>query len=294
MFRSKRSRAILALLAASFVFGATFVVVKSAVAQVPPLTFVAWRFLLGALLLSIFALPRGRTIWWHGTLAGLALFCGYAFQTAGLTETSASNSALITGLYVVITPFLAALFARRPPTWWAVGAAAISFAGLILITGADGLSFERGDLLTLACAFSFSMHIVILSRLARHHPVVPFTAVQLAVTSALAFPTALIIEGAVLPPTSVWGALLITGIGASAGCFVLQIWAQTVVGATTAAVVLAAEPAFAVATAWVVLDERLTAAGWAGAALILMAIFIVVTKQTDQASIEAEAVTPAH
>jgi drug/metabolite transporter (DMT)-like permease len=294
MFRSNRSRAILALLAASFVFGATFVVVKSAVVEVPPLTFVAWRFLLGALLLSIFAFPRGHRIWWHGTLAGLALFGGYAFQTAGLTETSASNSALITGLYVVITPFLAALFARRPPSWWSVGAAAMSFGGLILITGAGDLGFDRGDLLTLACAFCFSTHIVVLSRLARHHPVVPFTVVQLAITSALAFPAALLIEGPVLPPSSVWGALLITGIGASAGCFVLQIWAQTVVGATTAAVVLAAEPAFAVATAWVVLGERLTVAGWAGAALILIAIFIVVTKQTDQASIEAEAVTPAH
>jgi drug/metabolite transporter (DMT)-like permease len=100
MFRSTRSRAILALLAASFVFGATFVVVKSAVEQVPPLTFVAWRFLLGAAVLALLALPRGKRIWWHGTLAGLALFCGYAFQTAGLTTTSASNSALITGLYV--------------------------------------------------------------------------------------------------------------------------------------------------------------------------------------------------
>jgi drug/metabolite transporter (DMT)-like permease len=294
MFRSSRSRAILALLVASFVFGATFVVVKSAVEQVPPLTFVAWRFLLGAAVLSLLAFPRGKRIWWHGALAGLALFCGYAFQTAGLTTTSASNSALITGLYVVITPFLAALFARRPPGWWSVIAAALSFAGLILITGADGISLGRGDLLTLACAFSFSAHIVVLSRLARHHPVVPFTAVQLTVVTALAFPTAFLIEGPMLPPSSVWGALLITGLGASAGCFVLQIWAQTVVGATTAAVVLAAEPAFAVATAWVVLGERLTLAGWAGAGAIIVAIYLVVTKQTDQASLEAEAVTPAH
>jgi drug/metabolite transporter (DMT)-like permease len=59
-------------------------------------------------------------------------------------------------------------------------------------------------------------------------------------------------------------------------------------------VVLAAEPAFAVATAWVVLNERLTLAGWSGAAMILVAIYIVVTRQTDRASIEAEAVTPAH
>jgi drug/metabolite transporter (DMT)-like permease len=294
MFSSDRRRAVLALLAASFVFGATFVVIKSALEQVSPLTFVAWRFMLGALVLALFALPRGRTIWWHGTIAGLALFSGYAFQTAGLAGTSASNSALITGLYVVITPFLASLFARRTTSWWSVGGAALSFGGLILLTGTDGLSFQRGDLLTLACAFSFAFHIVALSRLARHHPVVPFTTVQLAVTSALAFPAALLIEGPVLPPGSVWGALLLTGLGASAGCFVLQIWAQRVVGATTAAVVLAAEPAFAVATAWVVLDERLTLAGWSGAAMILVAIYIVVTRQTDRASIEAEAVTPAH
>jgi drug/metabolite transporter (DMT)-like permease len=294
MFSSSRSRAILALLVASFVFGATFVVVKSAVEQVPPLTFVAWRFLLGAAVLFLLAVPRGRRIWWHGSLAGLALFAGYAFQTAGLTTTSASNSALITGLYVVITPFLAAMFARKPPGWWSVIAAALSFGGLILITGADGISLGRGDLLTLAWAFSFSAHIVVLSRLARHHPVVPFTAVQLTIVAALAFPTAFLIEGPMIPPSSVWGALLITGLGASAGCFVLQIWAQTVVGATTAAVVLAAEPAFAVATAWVVLGERLTPAGWAGAGAIIIAIYLVVTKQTDQASLEAEAVTPAH
>jgi drug/metabolite transporter (DMT)-like permease len=75
---------------------------------------------------------------------------------------------------------------------------------------------------------------------------------------------------------------------------VLQIWAQTVVGAETTAVILAAEPAFAIATAWVVLGERLTLAGWVGAALILVAIFVVVTRQTDHASIEAEAVSPAH
>jgi drug/metabolite transporter (DMT)-like permease len=49
-----------------------------------------------------------------------------------------------------------------------------------------------------------------------------------------------------------------------------------------------------VATAWVVLGERLTLAGWAGAGAIIVAIYLVVTKQTDQASLEAEAVTPAH
>jgi drug/metabolite transporter (DMT)-like permease len=294
MFRTDRSRAILALLAASFVFGATFVVVKSAVERIPPISFVAWRFLLGALLLSVFAIPRGKKIWLHGTISGVALFAGYSLQTTGLAETSASNSALITGLYVVITPFLASLFARKTPSLWSVGAAALSFIGLVLITDTDGFRLEQGDLLTLGCALAFALHIVALSRFARHHPVVPFTTVQLAVTSVLAFALSLVFEVQNIPDPSVWGALLLTGLGASAGCFVLQIWSQTVVGATTAAVVLAAEPAFAVATAWIVLGERLSLAGWAGAGLILVAIFIVVTKQQDQASVEAEAVSPAH
>jgi drug/metabolite transporter (DMT)-like permease len=230
----------------------------------------------------------------HGSIAGVALFAGYALQTTGLTQTSASNSALITGLYVVITPFLASLFARRTPSWWSVGAALLSFMGLILLTDTDGFRFERGDLLTLGCAVSFAVHIVALSRFAKHHPVVPFTTVQLAVTSLLAFGLSLAFEVQTIPPSSVWGALLLTGLGASAGCFVLQIWAQTVVGATTAAVVLAAEPAFAVATAWVVLNERLSIGGWAGAGLILVGIFVVLTKERDLASVEAEAVSPAH
>jgi drug/metabolite transporter (DMT)-like permease len=294
MLKTDRSRAVLALLVASFVFGATFVVVKSAIERIPPISFVAWRFLLGALVLSVFAIPKGKLIWMHGSIAGVALFAGYALQTTGLAQTSASNSALITGLYVVITPFLAALFAKRSPGVWSVGAAALAFVGLVLLTDTDGFRLEQGDLLTLGCAMAFAFHIVALSRLARHHPVVPFTTVQLAVTSFLAFGLSMLLEVQNIPPPSVWGALLITGLGASAGCFVLQIWSQTIVGATTAAVVLAAEPAFAVATAWIVLGERLSVGGWIGAGVILVAIFIVVTKQPDQASVEAEAVSPAH
>jgi drug/metabolite transporter (DMT)-like permease len=294
MPESHRTRAILALLAAAFIFGATFVVVKSAVEKVDPISFVAWRFLLGAVFLSLFALPKGRAIWWHGSIAGIALFAGYALQTAGLVETSASNSALITGLYVVITPFLAALFARTAPTWWSVGAAAASFAGLILLTGNTDLHFETGDLLTVGCAFAFAFHIVALGRFARLHPVIPFTTVQLAVTAVLAFPLSWWADGVSLPPMSVWGAIVLTGIGVSALAYMLQIWAQTIVGAATAAIVVASESVFGVATGWIVLGERLDLLAWLGAALIVTSIFVVIAKQRDLSSLEAESVTPAH
>lgn len=295
MFRARENRAVLALVGASFLFGATFVVVKSALEGIEPLGFVAWRFLIGAAILSALAVPRGGTIWRHGAMAGVALFAGYAMQTAGLVATSAANSALITGLYVVFTPFLASLLARRRPSPWVVVAAGGAFAGVALLTGVDDLSLDGGDLLTVGCALAFAVHIVVLAHYAHRHPVVPFTTVQLVTTAVLAFPAALVFEGGVsFPDSSVWAALALTGIGVTAGAFLLQIWAQTVVGASTAAVVLAAEPAFGVATAWVVLGERLSLQGWAGAALIVAAIYVVITRQRDTASREAEAVTPAH
>lgn len=291
---SPETKAVLALVVASFLFGATFVIVKSAIESIGPISFVAWRFVLGAAILLLIGVPRGRSIWRDGSIAGVALFAGYALQTGGLALTSASNSALITGLFVVVTPFLAAAFHRYRPSPWSVGAAVVAFLGLFLVTGADGLRLGGGDLLTLGCAFAFAVHVVALSIFAPKHPVIPFTAVQLAVVAVGSIPLAMVLDGFAWPDRSVWPAILITGIAVSVGAYVLQAWAQTVVGAATAAVVLAAEPAFGVATAWVVLGESLDPAGWLGAGMILAAIVVVIKRQKDPASIQAEAVTPAH
>ncbi|HEY7822866.1 MAG TPA: DMT family transporter [Acidimicrobiia bacterium] len=295
MFASRQSRAVLALTGAAFLFGATFVVVKSALDSIQPLSFVAWRFAIGAVVLATLAIPKGKSLWLDGTLAGVALFSGYALQTIGLEFTTAANSALITGLYVVITPFLAALLARRAPSPWVVAAAAVSFGGLILFTGVDSLSLDLGDLLTVGCAFGFAIHIVTLARFAHRHPVVPFTTVQLTVTASLSIALSALFEsGPGIPDRSVWPAIAITALGVTVGAYLLQIWSQTVVGAGTAAIVLSSEPVFGVATAWVVLGERLGTQGWIGAGLIVVAIYLVVTRQRDEASREAEAVTPAH
>ena len=288
-------RAILALVAAAFLFGATFVVVKSALDHIAPVEFVAWRFLIGAVVLATLTLPKGKKIWWRGAVAGAALFAGFALQTAGLQFTTASNSALITGLYVVFTPFLASALSRRWPSPWVVAGALTAFAGVALLTGVDGLSLGRGDWLTVGCALAFAVHIIILAHWAHQHPVIPFTMVQMGVTSLLAFAFAMFFEGGVgLPDRSVWAALALTGIGVTAGAYLLQIWAQTVVGPSTTAVVLAAEPAFGVAAGWIVLGEHLDVSGWIGAGLILTAIYIVITRQRDEASRAAEAVTAAH
>jgi drug/metabolite transporter (DMT)-like permease len=228
------------------------------------------------LVLMLFVPPRGKTVWRDGALAGSLLFVGYSLQTAGLVTTGASNSALITGLFIIFTPLLAALLYRRKPSLGVAAAAVLAFIGVVFLTFRPETALARGDLLTVGAAVAFAVHIIALDRLANRHSLITFTAVQLLVTGILAFPLAAAIEGIPLPGRRELPAILITALGVSIGGYLLQLWAQTIISPSRTAILLALEPAFAVATAAVVLSERLTMAGWVGAGLIMAAILLVI------------------
>jgi drug/metabolite transporter (DMT)-like permease len=287
--------AFIALVAAAFLYGVTFVVVKDAVEFTPPVGFVGWRFLLGAAALFLITRPSGILLWRHGAVAGVFLLAGYALQTQGLTSTTASNSGLITGLYVVFTPLLAAAVARRTPRVWVVAGALVAFTGLAFLTLDEALRLQRGDALTVGAALAYSAHIVYLSRVVHRHQVLPFTAVQALVTAAGGLGYSAVAEGIEIPPAEAWPAVVITGLAVSAGAFLLQVWSQTVLGPARTGVILALEPTFAAASAAVFLGERLTPTGWLGAGLILVGIYVVLGATGDEDALPAaEAVTPAH
>ena len=125
-----------------------------------------------------------------GGTAGVALFSGYGLQTVGLQYTSTSNSAFLTGLFVVFTPLLAAGLLRRAPGPAALAGVALATAGLFLLTGAR-VAVSAGDALTFGCALAFAVHILVLGEVTgRFHPV-RLNTVQLVVVaagSALALP----------------------------------------------------------------------------------------------------------
>jgi drug/metabolite transporter (DMT)-like permease len=279
-----------ALALASLLFGVTFVVVKDAVEIVPPLSFVGWRFLLGASLLFAIRLPRGRRLWRDGSIAGVLLFAGYALQTQGLTSTSASNSGLITGLYVVLTPLLAAAVGRRAPRVIVLAGAALAICGFAVLTIVDDFGLEAGDAFTAGCAVAFAAHIVFLARSAHQYPVLSFTGVQLAVTAVLGLTASGLVEGVGFPPRPSWTAIAITGILVSAGAFYLQVWSQTVVGPSRTAIVLALEPAFAALSGAVLLGERLGGRGLVGAGLIVGGIYVVLVGTGSEDELESVAI----
>ena len=166
---SRSLKAHILLILVTLVWGATFVQIKNALQDISPLLFNAVRMALAAVVLAAIYLPHLRSInsavFRSGVLVGVFLWLGYEFQTTGLKLTTASKSAFLTSLSVVLVPiFLTVFWRRKVSLWTAVGVVA-AFTGLYLLTvpsgsGEDWLgnfrSVNRGDVLTMACAIAFT------------------------------------------------------------------------------------------------------------------------------------------
>ena len=270
--------ALLALVAVTAVWGVTFVQVKDAVALYPLFAFLAVRFAIATAVLAPVAAGRLRRLERRGVYAGaglgLLLAVGYALQTAGLERTTVSSTGFVTGLYVVFTPLLAlALFRVRSGRAVWVGVA-LATLGLALLSGVEAGSWT-GDLLVLAGAAAYSLQIVLLERFAPRYDVVAFTQVEMAAAFAGFALVALALGQLELPRGwTVWGALVVTGVFASALAFLVQTWAQRRTTATRAALAFALEPVWAAVFGYALAGDRLGAWGWAGAALIMVGIVV--------------------
>jgi drug/metabolite transporter (DMT)-like permease len=274
-----RVPAVAALVLVTAVWGVTFVQVKDAVALYPLFAFLAVRFAIASVTLAPFAAGRvrglGRRGAAAGALLGLLLAAGYALQTAGLERTSVSNAGFVTGLYVVFTPLLAlALFRLR------IGAAAwigvaVATGGLALLSGLGEGGSAGGDLLVLAGSAAYSLQIVLLERFARRYDAVAFTQVEMAAAFAGFAVVALALGQVELPRGwTVWGALLVTGVFASALAFLVQTWAQRRTSATRTALAFAMEPVFTAVFGFALAGDRLGALAWLGCALIMLGILL--------------------
>lgn len=273
---SRNRRADLALLAVSAVWGATFVMVRQAVAEVGPFTFLAIRFSLAAGLLAVLFAPRlartSRRTWAAGALVGSLLFAGYAFQTAGLQFTTASRAGFLTGLSVVFVPFAAWAWLHRAPGWGPFLGVVLAVAGLALLslTPGEGLTLSRGDWLVLGCAVAFALHIVLLGAHAPRHDAGALATVQIAIAAGLAILATARFEVVPWPlPAPVWAAAVFTGVLATALAFTIQTSAQAQTTPTHVALIFATEPVFAAFAGVVLAGEVMTGRAWAGCALIL-------------------------
>ncbi len=235
----------------AMLWGSTFFSIKWLVGREPVADMLAIRFVIAAAVVGSLArrhwrMPRRTLV--HGLVIGAIYGAAQLVQTYGLARTPASVSGFITGLYVVVTPFLAAwLLRHRIPgiTWLAVVLATVGLGVLSIDVGSASLRAGLGEALTLASAVLYAAHIIAVDSYSSPGTALQLTNVELTVVAVICLVAAL--PGGITPPrtTAQWTWMIYLAIVAGAVPIFLQIWAQSYVAPTAAAVIMAGEPVWA-------------------------------------------------
>ena len=297
-----RQSALLLLTAA--IWGSAFVAQQTGMDYVGPFTFNAARNLLGGLtllpLIVFFSSRKKRTLppdassengtqpktlWAGGILCGIALFVASTLQQIGIQYTTVGKAGFITALYIVLVP-VCGLFLRKrvqPKVWLAV---LIAVAGLYLLCMTDGsFSLQKGDLLVLACALGFTIHILVIDHFSPLVDGVKMSCIQFLVCGILTAIPAIILEHPSLSSFSgAWGATLYAGVMSCGVAYTLQIVGQKNMNPTVASLILSLESCISVLAGWIILGQKLSTREIIGCVVMFGAIVLAQLPQKETAS----------
>ena len=281
----------LVLSAVTLVWGSSFVVVRHVLETAPPLALLFFRFVLATILASVALLfrPGPKGAWRDGLVLGGILGLGMSLQVVGQAETTASKAGFLTGLAVVLTPFVAVFRTKKLPSLPNGLGILLASAGFFLLTfPASGGPVSRGALFVAAGGVVFAFYGVELAERGGRRDAFWLTAIQVAVTMGMAGILSLLLRLPALaalpvatlearpipwhsdfPASTAYLAAVCTFLG-----FLGWTWSQGRMSAIHGAILLALEPVFAALFAAWFLSERLGPRGYAGATLILTGILV--------------------
>ena len=273
------------LFAAAFFWGASFMLMKGALDNIPTGHLIAIRFTIGTPLVALMSWRHWKDFspgyLWRGGAAGVLLFGVYWAQTVGLETTTASNNAFLSAVYCVIVPFMAWALFRDRPDRYNVAAALICLAGVGFVSLTEAFTISTGDLFTLLGAVFCAANIIAVSRLGGGKDVMLFTVVQFATVALCAWVVALTTETfdfAVLARPAVLWPMVYLCVMATTVCMLLMnvgiVWSEP----APAAVILSLEAVFGVILAVIFYGDPLTPRLLVGFTLIFVGVLCSETK----------------
>ena len=279
------------LISVTAIWGSTFFLIKDLVERMPVADFLAVRFVIAALAMTlVFHRPLMRLDhreWMQGIALGAVYGIAQLLQTSGLEHTSASISGFVTGMYVVFTPLLGTVLLRQrlPPVTWIAVLLSVGGLGLLAL---HGLSIGYGVWLTLISAALYGLHIVGLGAWSRPGSAFALSTVQMLVIALICL-LATLPSGPTLPPDrGAWAAVVYMALAAGAGAMLVQTWAQAHLSPTRAAIVMTMEPVFAAGFAVTFGHDALTWRMVIGGALVLAAMYLVELVPRGSTAVQAE------
>lgn len=280
----------LSLVVVAISWGITFLPVQDAINSINVFSFLFWRFLLSAILMCMVALKFDikfdKVSVYSGIFLGFFLFCGFAFQTYGLKYTITSTVAFITGLYVVIVPFLMFIFFNIKVKIFTFMGVFLSLFGLYFLSGANDFGLGRGEILTIICAFAYAVQITFTGHFVHKCNIYGMMVVQFLAVAFLSFICALLFGEKTYDGLYIMGgfmgswnqsflfALILTATIATVFAFFVQTLAQRYTTAAKTALIFTLEPVSAGIIGYFIGKELLSEIQIFGAILILVGILI--------------------
>ncbi|MBP9479557.1 MAG: EamA family transporter [Sebaldella sp.] len=281
----KKYSADLGLLLVGFIWGTGFIASKIGLDDgLSPYYMMFLRAVFASILLTVIFFGEIKNIRKREVIAGILLgtflYLGFAFQTVGLSYTTASKNAFLTAINVVIVPYLYWMFYKKRPDIFSILAAllCLSGIGLLSLTGGD-MGLNKGDILTAICAVFFACHITFTGILSKKVDAVRLNLLQMYTMTALALLTCLFNKNLVINLTMTqFLATLYLGIFSTGICFLLQTTCQQYTTPSRASILLCTESLFAPILSVLILHEVLTFKAIIGAGLILLSVLVSETK----------------
>ena len=254
---SKKLRADILLIIITVFWGSSFPLMKMVLEYLPAYAYLSLRFILATVLLLIIFHKRLRFITRrtiiYGSIIGLFMFSGMAFQVNGLFTTTASNSGFITGLNVVMVPIISAYILKKKPDRASVFGVIIAFAGLFILSGGISLSFNIGDLLTFLCSICWAFQIIFNDKFNACEEAPLLAIMQIGFTGIVSTGVWLTLDfKPMVFNSTVIMILLVTGVLGTALAFGGQVIAQKETTPTHTALIFTAEPVFAAMFAMII------------------------------------------
>jgi drug/metabolite transporter (DMT)-like permease len=275
----KQGLAIFSLLLVTIAWGAVFTMVKWTIAGMDLYYFLFLRFLLASAVLAVIFHRRLRRLDWQtvkaAALLGIFLAIAYASHTEGLRFTTASNSAFITCLYIVVVPFFAVLLYKEKIKPSSIIGLVVSVVGLYLLTQFSLAGINRGDYITLICSLTYALHIVFTRIMVLRHDVVSLVTLQL-FFAALFFGVIAGIKGSFTLNITPIGivTLLVSALICSALAFLVQSYVQRIVSATRVGLIITLEAPFGAFFGWWWAGEMFTDVSFIGALVMLLGVLV--------------------
>lgn len=293
------TKATIALLLVTAIWGATFPLIHNAVAHVTPNLFVGVRFLLSALFLIPLvksALKKtNKRLLLHGIFLGMTYSAAIVAQTTGLQTVPSSRAAFITGLSVVLVPLLTPLFKLGKLHRLDIVCSLICLVGLYVLTGANLSGLSKGDLWVFVCAILFAINISYLQRVAlqlKNYHAIAFYMILFAAPLPLAFSIGTDIK-TLLYPNALFG-LLFCAFAATSVALFLQTKYQPYTTASKAAIIYSLEPIFASLFAFFINREPITLPTIIGGVIILFSLMLPALLQVWRKQLEEEETLKTH